>query len=115
MIIFSYWFNPAKHRQLEARIHRRGQTAQVDVYNVVAESTIDEAILRLHEDKTLCSAMLLDGVANESNSDQWKRFGRIVSICRPLKPLEGAMDPSPTEKGPSWVRRVRPRTQASVE
>lgn len=100
MIVFSYWFNPAKHRQLEARIHRRGQIAPVDIYNVVSEGTIDEAILQLHEDKARCSTLLLDFESSgaASQSEEWKRFGRIVSVCKRLAPASGVIEDSPPQK-----------------
>lgn len=90
MIVCSFWYNPARHRQLEARIHRRGQTEETHIYNVVARHTIDEAILKVHDDKTACSNILLELAALSGASDagvtSWKRFGKIVNECPRLLP-----------------------------
>jgi len=52
MVVLNFWYNPARHRQLEARIHRLGQTKPVSIWNLISRGTIDEALLKVHEDKT---------------------------------------------------------------
>jgi len=44
-------WNPAKEVQIEGRLHRHGQKSAVNVYYLIAKSTIDEVIAQLIEDK----------------------------------------------------------------
>lgn len=96
MIIFSFWYNPAKHRQLEARIHRRGQTQEVHIYNVISRYSIEEAILKLHTDKTKCSEMILSGNSGAGGTGlSWKQMRSIISECKLLKSGAGIAELAP--------------------
>ncbi|MFO1064393.1 MAG: DEAD/DEAH box helicase [Pirellulales bacterium] len=55
------WWNPAVEDQATDRAHRIGQTRAVTVYRLVAENTIEEQILSLHEDKRALIAGVLNG------------------------------------------------------
>jgi superfamily II DNA or RNA helicase len=57
------WWNPAVEDQATDRAHRIGQDKPVTVYRLVAQGTIEEAILQLHEDKRDLVAGVLDGAA----------------------------------------------------
>jgi SNF2 family DNA or RNA helicase len=61
MIILGVWYNPAMHRQVEARIHRIGQTRPVVVYTLVARGTVEAAILATHDEKESCATEMLSG------------------------------------------------------
>lgn len=45
------WWNPAVEDQATDRAHRIGQTNNVMVYRIIAKGTIEEQIIKLHEDK----------------------------------------------------------------
>jgi len=58
------WWNPAAEDQASDRAHRIGQDKPVTVYRLVANGTIEEQILGLHNDKRLMVSSLLEGTAN---------------------------------------------------
>ncbi len=45
------WWNPAVEEQAIGRAHRIGQTRPVTVYRLVCEKTIEDQILKLHDEK----------------------------------------------------------------
>ncbi|MEW6518237.1 MAG: DEAD/DEAH box helicase [Thermodesulfobacteriota bacterium] len=55
------WWNPAVEDQASDRAHRIGQTHPVTVYRLVTRNTIEEKILRLHQDKRDLADSLLEG------------------------------------------------------
>jgi SNF2 family DNA or RNA helicase len=55
MIVMDVWFNPAVHRQVEARIHRVGQTKPVVIKTLVTRRSIEAAILESHDEKQACA------------------------------------------------------------
>jgi len=55
------WWNPAVEDQATDRAHRIGQQKPVMVYRIVAQNTIEEEILRLHDTKRDLVAGILDG------------------------------------------------------
>ena len=61
VIIADPWWNPAIEKQAEDRAHRMGQQRAVTVIRLVAQHTIEEKILRLHETKRELSDAILDG------------------------------------------------------
>jgi len=58
------WWNPAVEDQASDRAHRIGQDKPVTVYRLVANGTIEEQILGLHNDKRLMVSSLLEGTAS---------------------------------------------------
>lgn len=60
------WWNPAIEQQATDRAHRIGQKEKVTVYHLVSANTIEEKILRLHEQKRDLADSLLDGT-NQSH------------------------------------------------
>ena len=61
VIIADPWWNPAIEKQAEDRAHRMGQERAVTVIRLVAQHTIEEKILRLHETKRELSDAILEG------------------------------------------------------
>lgn len=57
------WWNPAIEQQATDRAYRIGQNKNVTVYHLIAENTIEEKILRLHQTKR----DLADSLLNDSN------------------------------------------------
>lgn len=61
------WWNPAVEDQASDRAHRIGQTRPVTIYRLVAENTIEEKIVKLHQHKRDLADSLLEG-SNMSGS-----------------------------------------------
>ncbi len=57
------WWNPAVEDQASDRAHRIGQTEPVTVARLVAEDTLEEQMLELHEDKRALVEGVLAGTA----------------------------------------------------
>jgi SNF2 family DNA or RNA helicase len=55
------WWNPAIEDQASDRAHRIGQSRPVTVYRLVAEHTIEEKIIQLHNTKRDLADTLLEG------------------------------------------------------
>jgi superfamily II DNA or RNA helicase len=55
------WWNPAVEDQATDRAHRIGQLKPVTVYRFVAENTIEDKIIQLHEQKRDLADSLLNG------------------------------------------------------
>lgn len=55
------WWNPAVEDQASDRAHRIGQQRPVTVYRLVSRGTIEEKIVKLHQDKRDLAGSLLDG------------------------------------------------------
>ncbi|PID45850.1 MAG: helicase [Proteobacteria bacterium] len=55
------WWNPAVEDQASDRAHRIGQTRPVTVYRLVAEDTIEQKIIKLHQQKRDLADNLLSG------------------------------------------------------
>ena len=57
------WWNPAVEDQATDRAHRIGQTRAVTVIRLIAQGTIEEAVLALHADKRELAESILEGTA----------------------------------------------------
>ncbi|WP_244082964.1 SNF2-related protein [Desulforhabdus sp. TSK] len=55
------WWNPAVEDQASDRAHRIGQQHPVTVYRLVTAGTIEEKIVKLHQEKRDLAGSLLDG------------------------------------------------------
>ncbi|MGB1311367.1 MAG: DEAD/DEAH box helicase, partial [Leucothrix sp.] len=55
------WWNPAVEDQASDRAHRIGQTRPVTIYRLVAQNTIEEKIIKLHQQKRDLADSLLEG------------------------------------------------------
>jgi len=55
------WWNPAIEDQASDRAHRIGQTRPVTIYRLVCKNTIEEKIVKLHQDKRELADSLLEG------------------------------------------------------
>lgn len=63
VILLDPWWNPAVEAQAAARSHRMGQRNPVTLYRLIASHTVEEKMLRLHEDKKELAESLLAGTA----------------------------------------------------
>ena len=61
VIHLDLWWNPAIEQQATDRAYRIGQKQKVIVYHLIAENTIEEKILRLHQTKRSLADSLLQG------------------------------------------------------
>ena len=66
------WWNPAVEDQASDRTHRIGQQRPVTVYRLVTEATIEEKIVKLHQEKRDLAGSLLDGsdMAGKISADE---------------------------------------------
>jgi superfamily II DNA or RNA helicase len=63
------WWNPAVEDQASDRAHRMGQQRPVTVYRLVANDTIEQKIVALHESKRDLAERLLDGTDQVTRLD----------------------------------------------
>ncbi|HEY5508684.1 MAG TPA: DEAD/DEAH box helicase [Paludibacter sp.] len=72
------WWNPAIEDQASDRAHRYGQLRPVTIYRLVAENTIEEKIIQLHNTKRDLADSLLEG------SDQSAKMSitELVSLIK---------------------------------
>jgi len=72
------WWNPAIEDQASDRAHRIGQQRPVTVYRLIAAGTIEEKILRLHQNKrSMADALLQDAdLFNQISADDVIRLLR---------------------------------------
>lgn len=63
VILLDPWWNPAVEAQAAARSHRMGQRNPVTLYRLIASHTVEEKMLRLHEDKKELAESLLAGAS----------------------------------------------------
>lgn len=62
VILLDPWWNPAVESQAAARSHRLGQTQPVTLYRLIAENTVEERVLALHQSKKkLAEALITEG------------------------------------------------------
>jgi len=83
MIILDVWFNPAVHRQVEARIHRTGQDKEVKIFTLVTRDSVEAAILGTHAGKEACALALLTGANDDSAKPNDVK--RIAETCTQMK------------------------------
>lgn len=57
------WWNPAVEDQATDRAHRIGQTRPVTVIRLIAQGTIEEAVMALHDEKRQLAESILEGSA----------------------------------------------------
>ncbi len=72
------WWNPAIEDQASDRAHRIGQTRPVTVYRLITRHTIEEKIVRLHQEKRNLADQILTA------SDQSARFstGELLELIK---------------------------------
>ena len=71
------WWNPAIEQQATDRAYRIGQNKNVTVYHLIAENTIEEKILRLHQTKR----DLADSLLNDSNVSRAMTIEDLRYLC----------------------------------
>jgi SNF2 family DNA or RNA helicase len=55
------WWNPALEDQAFDRVHRLGQTRDVNIYKLTIENTVEQRILTLQESKRALATATLGG------------------------------------------------------
>lgn len=86
MIFLQQSYNPQDIQQAQKRIHRMNCTKPVDIFHIVATSSIDCAIRKMHDDKKLLfSAILKDEDWKEDDETlKWKQKGRLVELANAM-------------------------------
>jgi SNF2 family DNA or RNA helicase len=66
------WWNPAVEDQASNRAHRIGQQHPVTIYRLITKNTIEEKIVKLHQDKRELADTLLEGthVSHKLSSEE---------------------------------------------
>ncbi len=74
------WWNPAIEDQASDRAHRIGQTRPVTIYRLVCKNSIEEKIVKLHEEKRDLAGSLLEGsdISAKMSSDELLDLIRMV-------------------------------------
>lgn len=87
------WWNPAVEDQASDRAHRIGQTRPVTVYRLIAQGTIEERIVAMHEDKRDLAARLLAGrdVVGSLSVEE------LLALIRDLSGSSESVEVSPAE------------------
>lgn len=97
------WWNPAVEDQATDRTHRIGQTKPVTVVRLIAQGTIEEAVIALHADKRELARLLLDGaeLAGKLSTDalvELIRWGELDADDGGTEPeSDGPGAPAPRE------------------
>ena len=73
------WWNPAVEDQASDRVHRIGQTRPVTVYRLVAKDTIEDKIVKLHEQKRDLADSLLSGTDSSGKMSANELLNLITS------------------------------------
>ena len=79
VIIFDPWWNPAVEAQAIDRSHRIGQTKKVFVYRMVVESSIEEKMLQLQEEK---KALVENLITSEAKTFKNLKKEEILKLFR---------------------------------
>jgi superfamily II DNA or RNA helicase len=82
------WWNPAVEDQATDRAHRIGQTRPVMVYRIIARGTIEEQILKMHDEKR----DLVDGVLSGADAAGKLSTRELADLIR------SGVDPSVSRK-----------------
>ncbi len=82
------WWNPAVEDQATDRAHRIGQNKPVMVYRLVAQETIEEKILALHEKKRNLVAGIMEGSDQAGKLSTDELIDLIKSSHAPEMPAE---------------------------
>ena len=67
VILMDPWWNPSIEDQATDRAHRIGQERNVTVIRLISANTIEEKILKLHEDKQSLSDRILEGTSGSAS------------------------------------------------
>ncbi|KAK9490840.1 SNF2 family N-terminal domain-containing protein [Lipomyces doorenjongii] len=73
VLLVDPWWNPMVSEQAIDRVHRIGQTRDVDVYEITAENTVEERILKLQEQKRQLARGVMDDKAGKLNVNRLTR------------------------------------------
>ncbi|KAK9451216.1 SNF2 family N-terminal domain-containing protein [Limtongia smithiae] len=73
VVLVDPWWNPMVSEQAIDRVHRIGQTRDVDVYEITADQTVEERILTLQEQKRELARGVLDAGAGKLSMSRLTR------------------------------------------
>ena len=100
-------WNPAVLEQRIGRIYRPGQKQPINVYNLVAQSSIEARIAGLVADKKAFFSGLFDGDTNEVRFERSSSFlSRLERIIEPARAPEPVVDEASPEEQASAEREA---------
>jgi superfamily II DNA or RNA helicase len=105
-------WNPAVLEQRIGRIHRLGQSAPIDVYNLVAEEGIEGRIALLVANKKAVFSSLFDGASDEVRFDGQRSF--LEGMRRLLDPMPPPSESVDGVEAPAPLATVEPESAPSV-
>ncbi|GAA5798721.1 hypothetical protein HPULCUR_004127 [Helicostylum pulchrum] len=115
VILLDVWWNPALENQAIDRVHRIGQTKDVEVHRIFINDTVEDRILELQSKKQAIS----DGVLGEGTGQPTQRLGlqEMIYLFRGGAPPNpnagpsnaGPSNASPSNAGPSNARPSNPQ------
>ena len=88
VVFADLWYNKQKHLQARDRIHRVGQELPVYSYTMYAAKSVEEGILRMHEDKARASDAMVDGEFGwmpDQDEAVWKKQASLVQSLEPME------------------------------
>jgi hypothetical protein len=116
------WWNPAVEDQATDRTHRIGQERPVTAIRLIAQGTIEEAVIALHDEKRSLADGLLEGTeaaARLSSADlvDLIRFGEGAPSAPPDPEETASAFPEPDAPAPAprHRRKSDPAPEAGVE
>jgi SNF2 family DNA or RNA helicase len=101
VILMDVWWNPAMENQAIDRVHRIGQTKDVEVHRLFINDTVEDRILELQKQKQL----IADGALGEGNAEKLGRLGLqdMLYLFRggqlPGMPGRAPLPPAPSSSG----------------
>ncbi|MBI5482310.1 MAG: DEAD/DEAH box helicase [Deltaproteobacteria bacterium] len=108
-------WNPAVLEQRIGRIYRHGQTAPVDVYNLVTQDSIEARIAGLVADKRALFAGLFDGESDVVRFDRSASFlARLERLVTPVVPPELPADAVLEQETPEIAAAAEQETDAAI-
>ena len=86
-------FSAQQVRQAVKRVHRIGQTAAVQVRHIVADGSVDAAIVEMHKSKIALAEAVVDGMwdnladgeADKKNEYRWHTYTRLMNYVAPAQ------------------------------
>jgi SNF2 family DNA or RNA helicase len=93
MILFgNIPFSPMTLLQTMKRIHRIGQTKEVEILHVVAKGSVDDSIMHLHKIKQQMAHAIVDQDMDDDEVNNWSKYGTIAERCEFVNAKTGNFD-----------------------
>lgn len=77
VILMDPWWNPMISEQAIDRVHRIGQTRDVDVYEMMVISSVEERIMALQEKKRQLAQQVIENKSSSSSANSGFNFNKL--------------------------------------